>query len=198
MKILLILNEAPYGSEKVYNVLRLAMKLQQEHAEAEIRVFLMADAVTAALPDQTTPQGVLQRRTDAQSGDQQRRGSQSMRHLCRGSRAGQGAPDRRHRGQHDGPAGPMGRGLGQSAHVLSGRVLRLASGGADLVATLAARKHTEWDQGPISCGAFERRAHELHPAVEHVEHTGTETRHPQTNGICAGARLLRLLGDCRQ
>jgi uncharacterized protein involved in oxidation of intracellular sulfur len=57
MNILLILNDAPYGSEKVYNALRLAMKLQQEHGEAEIRVFLMADAVTAALPAQTTPQG---------------------------------------------------------------------------------------------------------------------------------------------
>lgn len=57
MKMLLILNDAPYGSEKVYNALRLAMKLQQEQAEAEIRVFLMADAVTAALPSQTTPQG---------------------------------------------------------------------------------------------------------------------------------------------
>lgn len=57
MKILFILNDAPYGSEKVYNALRLAMKLQQEHTEAEVRVFLMADAVTAALPNQTTPQG---------------------------------------------------------------------------------------------------------------------------------------------
>ncbi|HXV67995.1 MAG TPA: DsrE family protein [Nitrospira sp.] len=57
MKILFILNDAPYGSEKVYNALRLAMKLQQEHAAAEIRVFLMADAVAAALPAQTTPQG---------------------------------------------------------------------------------------------------------------------------------------------
>lgn len=57
MKILFILNDAPYGSEKVYNALRLAVKLQQEHAAAEIRVFLMADAVTAALTDQTTPQG---------------------------------------------------------------------------------------------------------------------------------------------
>ncbi len=57
MKILLILNDAPYGSEKIYNALRLAMKLQQEHADAEVRVFLMADAVTAALPSQITPQG---------------------------------------------------------------------------------------------------------------------------------------------
>ncbi|MEK6634071.1 MAG: DsrE family protein [Nitrospirota bacterium] len=57
MKILFILNDAPYGSEKVYNALRLAMKLQLEHPAAEIRVFLMADAVNAALPAQTTPQG---------------------------------------------------------------------------------------------------------------------------------------------
>jgi uncharacterized protein involved in oxidation of intracellular sulfur len=57
MKILFILNDAPYGSEKVYNALRLAMKLQQEHAAAEIRVFLMADAVTAGLPNQSTPPG---------------------------------------------------------------------------------------------------------------------------------------------
>ena len=57
MKILFILNDASYGSEKVYNALRLAMKLQQEYAAAEIRVFLMADAVTAALTAQTTPQG---------------------------------------------------------------------------------------------------------------------------------------------
>ncbi len=57
MKILFILNDAPYGSEKTYNALRLAMKLQQEHADAELRMFLMADAVTSALPNQTTPEG---------------------------------------------------------------------------------------------------------------------------------------------
>lgn len=57
MKILMILNDAPYGSEKTYNALRLAMALQKEHAEAELNLFLMADAVTAALPLQATPQG---------------------------------------------------------------------------------------------------------------------------------------------
>jgi uncharacterized protein involved in oxidation of intracellular sulfur len=57
MRILFILNDAPYGSEKTYNALRLAMKLQQEHADAELRVFLLADAVTGGLPHQTTPQG---------------------------------------------------------------------------------------------------------------------------------------------
>lgn len=35
--------------EKLYNALRLAMKFQQERADAEILIFLMADAVTGGL-----------------------------------------------------------------------------------------------------------------------------------------------------
>lgn len=55
---LIIINDAPYGTEKAFNALRLAMMLQKEHAEnVEVRVFLMADAVTCALPNQATPQG---------------------------------------------------------------------------------------------------------------------------------------------
>ena len=57
MKILFIINDAPYGSEKAYNALRMAMTLQKEHSDVDIRIFLMADAVTCALPTQTTPQG---------------------------------------------------------------------------------------------------------------------------------------------
>ncbi|OGT81011.1 MAG: hypothetical protein A3H91_18135 [Gammaproteobacteria bacterium RIFCSPLOWO2_02_FULL_61_13] len=57
MNILFILNDAPYGSEKTYNALRLAMALQKDHPGANIRIFLMADAVTAAIPAQGTPQG---------------------------------------------------------------------------------------------------------------------------------------------
>jgi len=57
MKILFIINDAPYGSEKAYNALRMAMTLQKEHPDVDIRIFLMADAVTCALPTQTTPQG---------------------------------------------------------------------------------------------------------------------------------------------
>ncbi len=58
MKLLFIINDAPYGTEKAYNALRLAMMLQKEHSEAvEVRIFLMADAVTCALPNQSTPQG---------------------------------------------------------------------------------------------------------------------------------------------
>ena len=57
MNILFIINDAPYGSEKAYNALRMAMMLQKEHPDVEVRIFLMADAVTCALPNQTTPQG---------------------------------------------------------------------------------------------------------------------------------------------
>jgi uncharacterized protein involved in oxidation of intracellular sulfur len=58
MKILFIINDAPYGTEKAYNALRMAMMLQKKHAETvEVRIFLMADAVTCALPNQSTPQG---------------------------------------------------------------------------------------------------------------------------------------------
>lgn len=57
MRILLIINDPPYGSEKAYNALRLAMTLQKEHADVEVRIFLMADAVFCALPGQKTPDG---------------------------------------------------------------------------------------------------------------------------------------------
>lgn len=57
MKILIIVNDAPYGTEKAYNALRLAMALQKEHADTDMRIFLMADAVTSGLINQSTPQG---------------------------------------------------------------------------------------------------------------------------------------------
>ena len=56
--ILIIINDAPYGTEKAYNALRMAMTLQKEHNEkVEIKIFLLADAVTCGLPDQNTPSG---------------------------------------------------------------------------------------------------------------------------------------------
>jgi uncharacterized protein involved in oxidation of intracellular sulfur len=55
--ILLIINDAPYGSEKAYNALRMAMTLQKEHADVQVRIFLMADAVICGLPGQATPHG---------------------------------------------------------------------------------------------------------------------------------------------
>jgi len=57
MKILIIINDAPYGTEKAYNALRMAMALQKGNAEVEIKIFLLADAVFCALPNQKTPNG---------------------------------------------------------------------------------------------------------------------------------------------
>ena len=57
MNILFIINDAPYGSEKPYHALRMAITMQKEHADVNVRIFLLADAVTCALPNQSAPQG---------------------------------------------------------------------------------------------------------------------------------------------
>jgi uncharacterized protein involved in oxidation of intracellular sulfur len=54
--VTIILNEAPYSSEKSYNGLRIAMTLQKRE-NIQVNVFLMADAPFCALKDQTTPNG---------------------------------------------------------------------------------------------------------------------------------------------
>ncbi len=57
MKILIIINDAPYGSEKAYNAMRIANQLGKEHSEVEVRIFLMADAATCAIANQNTSTG---------------------------------------------------------------------------------------------------------------------------------------------
>ena len=57
MNILFIINDAPYGTEKAYNALRMAMSIQKENEGVGVRIFLLADAVTCGLPNQNTPQG---------------------------------------------------------------------------------------------------------------------------------------------
>lgn len=57
MKALIILNDPPYGSERSYNGLRLAHALKKNAPEAEITIFLMADAVLCAKAGQKTPEG---------------------------------------------------------------------------------------------------------------------------------------------
>jgi uncharacterized protein involved in oxidation of intracellular sulfur len=53
--VLIVVNDAPYGTEKAYNALRLAIALQAR--DDKVFVFLMADAVLCGLPKQETPQG---------------------------------------------------------------------------------------------------------------------------------------------
>lgn len=57
MNILILINDAPYGTEKAYNAMRLAMTLQKDHPTVQVNIFLMADAVSCAIPNQNTPQG---------------------------------------------------------------------------------------------------------------------------------------------
>jgi uncharacterized protein involved in oxidation of intracellular sulfur len=57
VKVLIIINDAPYGSEKAYNALRIALQLQKEKPRPEVMVFLMADASGCAVSGQNVPQG---------------------------------------------------------------------------------------------------------------------------------------------
>ena len=57
MKVLIIINDAPYGSEKAFNALRIAIQLKKDNPQTELRIFLMADAATSAISGQTIPQG---------------------------------------------------------------------------------------------------------------------------------------------
>jgi uncharacterized protein involved in oxidation of intracellular sulfur len=57
MSALVILNDAPYGGERTYNGLRLTLALLKADPLAQVTVFLMGDAVSAARAGQKTPQG---------------------------------------------------------------------------------------------------------------------------------------------
>ena len=56
MKVLIILNEPPYGNERPYNGLRLAGSLARQN-DTQIKVFLIGDAVSCAKAGQKVPQG---------------------------------------------------------------------------------------------------------------------------------------------
>jgi len=53
---LVIVNDSPYGNERPYNALRLAMNLAKR-PEALVRVFLIGDGVNCAMAGQKTPDG---------------------------------------------------------------------------------------------------------------------------------------------
>ncbi len=61
MQVLLILNDPPYGTERTYNGLRLALALATSDPEITVTVFLMADAIVAAKSGQKTPDGCRRR-----------------------------------------------------------------------------------------------------------------------------------------
>lgn len=54
--ILIIANGAPYGNELLFNALRLSIALHEQQAR-QIQLFLLSDAVTAALAGQAPAEG---------------------------------------------------------------------------------------------------------------------------------------------
>jgi uncharacterized protein involved in oxidation of intracellular sulfur len=56
MKILVVINDQPYGSERPFNALRLAGALVKRE-DADLRVFLLGDAVACAVAGQQLPEG---------------------------------------------------------------------------------------------------------------------------------------------
>lgn len=56
MKTLIILNDAPYGTERAYNGLRLAGSLARQDG-LELKVFLIGDASACAKSGQKVPSG---------------------------------------------------------------------------------------------------------------------------------------------
>jgi len=56
-KILFILNDPPYGTERSYNALRLAINIFKKDPTTELRVFLVGDAASCAKAGQSVPQG---------------------------------------------------------------------------------------------------------------------------------------------
>ncbi|KFZ36238.1 hypothetical protein HR45_17800 [Shewanella mangrovi] len=55
-KVLIVAHASPYGSEKMFNALRIAIALKELAEEpVELKLFLMSDAVFSAVAGQNTP-----------------------------------------------------------------------------------------------------------------------------------------------
>jgi uncharacterized protein involved in oxidation of intracellular sulfur len=116
MKVLIIINDAPYGSEKAYNALRLAMMLQHDHKDAAVRLFLLGDAVTSALAGQQTPQGYYN--VERMLSDTIKGGAEVL--LCRTCSTARGIADLRLvEGARVGTMADLGRRVVESDRVLT-------------------------------------------------------------------------------
>jgi len=56
-RVLFIVNDPPYGTERAYNALRLALSLRKKDPTTEMRVFLVGDGASCAKAGQATPSG---------------------------------------------------------------------------------------------------------------------------------------------
>ncbi len=56
-RILFIVNDPPYGTERAYNALRLAINMLKMEPSTELRMFLVGDGASCAKSGQSVPQG---------------------------------------------------------------------------------------------------------------------------------------------
>ena len=56
-KTLFIVNDPPYGTERAYNALRLALNVLKKDPSTELRMFLVGDGASCAKSGQSVPQG---------------------------------------------------------------------------------------------------------------------------------------------
>jgi uncharacterized protein involved in oxidation of intracellular sulfur len=57
VRILFIVNDPPYGTERAYNAFRLASNVLKKDPATETRVFLVGDGASCAKAGQTLPSG---------------------------------------------------------------------------------------------------------------------------------------------
>ena len=53
---LIVINDGPYGNERAYNAMRLAINLVKQ-PDVSLKIFLIGDGVQCAVAKQQTPQG---------------------------------------------------------------------------------------------------------------------------------------------
>ena len=56
-KVLIIVNDAPYGTERAYNAFRLAVNLKKKQEDLELKIFLVGDASACAKQGHSPPPG---------------------------------------------------------------------------------------------------------------------------------------------
>ncbi|GMV36841.1 MAG: hypothetical protein AMXMBFR61_13490 [Fimbriimonadales bacterium] len=57
MKVLFVINDSPYGSEKAFNALRLHSAIRAADPTVEMSIFLLSDGVYCAIPQHQRPDG---------------------------------------------------------------------------------------------------------------------------------------------
>ena len=110
MKVLLVLNDPPYGTERSYNALRLARPLAAKEG-TELRIFMMGDAVGCAVSGQKTPDGYYNLDTMVRSLARKRVSHRVLRHVhgCPGASPRRcSAKGRTARPWKNSPNGPSG------------------------------------------------------------------------------------------